>query len=280
MAIDNFIPTIWSESLHHELDKTYVGVANCNREFEGEILEKGNKVRICGVSPVTVGNYTKNSDISEPATLTDFYTDLEIDRAKYFNFQIDDVDRAQTNPKVMEAALKGAADALATEAERYVYSLAADAQHSIVNSKPTSGNILSTLIDARTMLSREGVTDPSDIVMEVSPEIAGLILKAKMETASDNTSALENGYIGCIGGCKIYMSPSISTFEEDGSVYANCLVRSRRAIAFAEQLSEIEAYRPEHRFADAMKGLHLYGAKTVYPNEMVAVSLCVSHLIS
>ena len=50
-----------------------------------------------------------------------------------------------------------------------------------------------------------------------------------------------------------------------------CLVRTKRSIAFAEQLSEIEAYRPELRFADAVKGLHLYGAKVVYPEEMVCL---------
>ena len=50
-------------------------------------------------------------------------------------------------------------------------------------------------------------------------------------------------------------------------------MRTKRAIAFAEQLSEIEAYRPEKRFADAVKGLHLYGVKVVYPEEMVVVEL-------
>ena len=60
MAITNFIPTVWSESLYQELDKKYVGVANCNRDFEGEIHEKGNTVRICGV-----GNVVKNRGIFE-----------------------------------------------------------------------------------------------------------------------------------------------------------------------------------------------------------------------
>ena len=49
MAITNFIPTVWSENLYQELDKKYIGVANCNRDFEGEIREKGNVVRICGI---------------------------------------------------------------------------------------------------------------------------------------------------------------------------------------------------------------------------------------
>ena len=58
----------------------------------------------------------------------------------------------------------------------------------------------------------------------------------------------------------------------DGNAH-KCIARTGRAIAFAEQLSEINAYRPEKRFADAVKGLHLYGAKVVYPNEMVTIAV-------
>jgi hypothetical protein len=35
------------------------------------------------------------------------------------------------------------------------------------------------------------------------------------------------------------------------------------ATTFAEQISKVEAYRPESAFSDAIKGLHLYGAKVV-----------------
>ena len=140
----------------------------------------------------------------------------------------------------------------------------------------TSSNILDILIDARTTLLKQNVTDPSDIVIEVSPDIAGLILKAKMELATDNTSALEQGCIGNIGGCKIYVSSNISSSLESSVRTYECIARTRRAVAYAEQLSEIEAYRPERRFADAVKGLHLYGAKIVYPTEILVMSLGVS----
>ena len=50
-------------------------------------------------------------------------------------------------------------------------------------------------------------------------------------------------------------------------------MRTTRAVAFAEQISEIVAYRPENRFADAIKGLYTYGAKVIYPNEIVNVKI-------
>ena len=114
MAITNFLSTVWSENLLTALDAKYIGVANCNRDYEGEIKEKGSLVKICGVGSITVSDYSKGVDILTQA-LSDTSVDLYINYAKYFNFQVDDIDRAQSSPKLMDAALKVAADALARE---------------------------------------------------------------------------------------------------------------------------------------------------------------------
>ena len=275
MAITNFIPTVWSENLYQELDKKYIGVANCNRDFEGEIREKGNTVRICGVGDVVVSDYTKNSNMDSPVSLSDTARDLKIDQAKYFNFQIDDIDRAQSSPKLMEVAMKNAASALANDADRYVYGLFGQAGSSIKCTDTTVENIIDLIIDARTKLFANNVSDPEDIVIEVTPDIAGLIMKAKVTLSTDNTAVMEAGCIGAIGGCKIFVSNNVKKMEGDNGYEHKCLARTKRAIAFAEQLSEIDAYRPELRFADAVKGLHLYGAKVVYPKEMVLLDLNV-----
>ena len=277
MSVQNFISTVWSENLYQALDKKYIAAANCNRDFEGDIREKGNKVRICGIENVSVSDYTKNSNMSSPETLADNYRDLVIDQAKYFNFQIDDVDRAQSSPKLMGLAMKNAASALANAADKYIYSLYAEAGSTITDTAVTAENIIDHLIDARTKLFSNNVSDASDIVIEVSPAIAGLILKAKVNLSTDNTDSLENGCLGSIGGCKIFVSNNITSLRaEDGMSY-KCIARTKRAIAFAEQLSEIDAYRPELRFADAVKGLHLYGAKVVYPEEMVVLDLTIAN---
>ena len=276
MSIQNFISTVWSENLYQALDKQYVAVSNCNRDYEGEIREKGNVVRICGIENVSGSDYTKNTNMSAPEALTDNYRDLVIDQAKYFNFQIDDVDRAQSTPKLMALAMKNAASALANAADRYVYGLFSEAGSSITDGNVTAETIVGHLIDARTKLFAKNVADASDIVIEVSPEIAGLILKAKVNLATDNQEALENGFLGSIGGCKIFVSNNISKGMTETGTSHKCIARTKRAVAFAEQLSEIDAYRPELRFADAVKGLHLYGAKVVYPEEMVLLNLTVA----
>lgn len=268
MAITNFIPTVWGESLYNKLNSKYVGVANCTREWEGDIKQCGDRVKICGLEPVSIFNYTKNSDLPAPAVLSDNARELVINQAKAFNFQIDDVDAAQSMPNLMDAAIRQAAAALASEADKYVYSVAAaECETAII--KAEDNNIVDGILGAMLTIRNKGVTD--DLILEVSPKVASIIYKEKLNMVSDNSEAFENGYLGAVAGCKIYVSNNIMVENAGPSSAHACIMRTKRALAFAEQLSEIEAYRPELRFADAVKGLHLYGAKVVRHDEILAV---------
>ena len=40
----------------------------------------------------------------------------------------------------------------------------------------------------------------------------------------------------------------------------------------AQQMLVVKAYEPERRFADALKGLHVYGAKVVRPNQLAVLT--------
>ena len=274
MAITNFIPTVWSENLLTALDKKYIGVANCSRDYEGDIKNQGSVVKICGVGEITVSDYTKDTDMSAPQALDDTVTELVIDQAKFFNFQIDDVEKTQCTPKLMEAAMKSAAAAVADQADKYVYSLYGSAASTVYHDDLNDGKLVDSILRARQILYENNVSDSTEVVLEVSPMVASVLLKEKL--ALGNNEVLDNGYLGSIAGCKIFVSNNIvKTTTDMGDIKYKCLMRTTRAIAFAEQISEIEAYRPEKRFADALKGLHLYGAKVVYPKEMVTLDICL-----
>ena len=276
MSVQSFIPTIWSETLQKALNQKYIGVANCSREYEGDIRKKGNRVKILNVGDVNISNYNANSNMSAPQTLDGTSVELTIDRAKYFNFQLDDVDRAQAVPGLMEAAMKNAAAALSKEADQYVYSLENSAGFNLTcNLNDDPANIVGSLLKARTKLFENGVTSADDIVFELSPKVAEYLLKAEINLSSENNELLETGCIGKIAGCKVYVSNNVHVEEGGSNFHHYCYARSRRAIAFAEQLSEIEAYRPELRFADAVKGLHLYGAKAIYPLEFGVIDCLI-----
>ncbi len=276
MAITNFIPTVWSETLYKELDKRYVAVANCNRDFEGDIKDQGSVVKICGVGSIDINTYTKNGVMIQPQSLSDTVCELTIDQAKYFNFQIDDIDRVQCSPKLMDAAMRNAASGLAADADQYVYSLCNDHYKRFRQDYLSFDNIFETIVDARERLYECGVYDDTEVVLEISPAVASILYKAKVKLSTDNSSALETGCIGTIAGCKVFVTHGIRSDPDVSGVNMHlCVMRTKRAITFAEQLSEIVAYRPEQRFADAVKGLHLYGAKIVYPEELLIVEMGV-----
>ena len=274
MAITNFIPTVWSENLYQALDKNYIGVSHCNRDYEGEIKNQGSKVKICGVGSINVSDYTKNTDMSSPQALSDTVRELVIDQAKYFNFQIDDIDKAQSTPKLMDAAMKVAASALANVADRFVYSVCVNsATQTMMEDLSSPEDILDIFIRARELLYTHNVSANENVVLEVPPFIATMLLKEKIERSTDNTAALDNGYLGNIAGCKVFVSQNIPSIGDDSEYKYTCVMRTTRAVSYADQLSEIVAYRPERRFADAVKGLHLYGATLVYPEELVCIEV-------
>ena len=206
MAISNFISTVWSETLYEELDKQYVAVRNCNREFDGDIKGQGDRVKICGVGSIDLFDYIKDKNISYTQTLTNTSVDLVIDRARAFNFQIDDIDRAQSNPKLMKAAMKVAAAALANDADEYIFSLyeKISDENTVKCNGITAENIVDQIIAAREKLFLGNVSNNDEIVIEVSPAVASLILKAKISLSNDvSDTALSSGVLGNIAGCKI-----------------------------------------------------------------------------
>lgn len=277
MALENFIPEIWSARLLVSLKKSLVygqeGVVN--RDYEGEIRQMGDTVRINSIGPVTVGTYTKNTNIGDPETLTDAQTTLTIDQAKYFNFQVDDIDRAQQNPKVMDQAMQEAAYALRDAADQYIAGLytGVAAGNTIGDDTtpvvPTKDTAYELLVDMAVKLTEAKVPQDGRWVV-VPPWFYGLLLKDDRfidASRSGSDAALRNGEVGKAAGFTVLQSHNV---PNTGGAKYKIIAGHPMAISYAEQINKVEAYRPEKRFADAVKGLHLYGAKLVRP-EAIAV---------
>ena len=98
MSVEKFIPQIWSARLLNHLDKRHVYLNLLNRDYEGEIKNFGDTVKVNQIGDITIKDYEKGTDIESPEDVAGEQQELKIDQAKYFNFSIDDVDNAQTNP--------------------------------------------------------------------------------------------------------------------------------------------------------------------------------------
>lgn len=277
MTLSTFIPQIWSARLLENLRKEFVygqpGVIN--RDYEGEIREAGNTVKIHSIGTVTVASYTKNTNMSAPEVLTDAELTLLIDQQKYFNFQIDDIDKAQTKPKVMDAAMREAGVALANVADTYIASLytGISAGNWIGSEEApkadlgTAGVPYNYLIALGVLLDEANIPQQGRFVI-VPPWFHGLLLQDAKFVAGGGTAAestVRNGMIGEAAGFSIIKSNNVP--NTSSSKY-KIIAGHSMAWSFADQISSVEPYRPELRFADAVKGLHVYGAKIVRPTAL------------
>lgn len=282
MAINNFIPTIWSARLLQNLQKTLVyGQAGViNRDYEGTIKAYGDTVKINNIGRISVGDYTKNQDMPSPETLTDETRTLVIDQAKFFNFQVDDVDKIQQNPKLMDEAMREAAYALRNAADQFIASHYVDAYHQIGNDAspvaPTKNDAYEYLVDLSVKLDEADVPEQGRFVI-VPPWYEGLMLKDDRFVKTGSMPAEErlmNGVIGKAAGFIVLKSNNVPKVPAGAGVVENYKIIAGHNIAwsFAEQVNQVEAYRPEKRFADAVKGLHLYGAKVVRSEALAVLS--------
>jgi len=282
MSLDNFIPQIWAARLLTNLQKSLVyGQAGVvNRDYEGEIRGAGDTVNINNIGPVTIGDYTKNTDITAPEDLTDAQTKLLIDQQKYFNFQVDDIDKAQQKPKVMDAAMVEAAYGLRDVADQYIASFytGVAAGNTIGDDTtpvvPTKSDAYEYLVDLAVLLDGSNIPEASRWAV-VPPWFYGLLLKDDRFVKSGTLTGdqvLRNGQVGEAAGFTIFKSNNVP--NTTGTKY-KIIAGHPIAISYAEQIVSLEAYRPEKRFADAVKGLHVYGAKLVRPN---AISVLTANM--
>lgn len=274
MSVDGFIPTIWSARLLGRLAKAHIfgqpGVIN--RDYEGEIRNVGDSVRVGSIGAITIKDYTKNSDIDAPEELTDAQTTLVVDQGKYFNFAVDDVDAAQTRPNLMDGAMGEAAFGLRDVADAHLAGLYTDAATAVGSSGSpktdlgTEGKAYEYLLALGVNLDEQDVPSTGRWVA-VPPWFVSLLLLDKRFTASGSPQAesrIANSIVGQAAGFTVLKSNNISVASTTYRIMAGHPI----AWSFAEQISKTEAFRPERRFADAVKGLHVYGAKVMRPKAL------------
>lgn len=274
-----FIPTVWAARLLTALEKALVyGQTNvCNRDYEGEIRDAGNTVKIASVGDVTVDDYVKDTDIGDPEVLTDSAQTLAIDQQKYFHFFVDSVDRAQQNVNVMEEAMRRSAWGLRDIADAYLASLmdtAVPTGNKIGSITtpivPTKDNAYEYLVDLGVLLDEANV--PLDGRFCIVPAwFHGLLLKDDRFINAGTLRAdraLANGAVGEAAGFSILKSNSVPNTT---ATKYKILAGHSMATSYAEQIVDLQTYKPEKRFGDAVKGLHVYGAKVVRPTALACL---------
>lgn len=276
MSVKNFIPQIWSARLLAHLDKIHVYAGLVNRDYEGEIKQFGDTVKINQIGDITIKKYT-GAAIDAPDDLTGEQDTLTIDQANYFNFAIKDVDNAQTNPKLMNEAMARAAYGLNDTVDSLLAGIMVAGAAGAIGSDespfvPTKDDAYDLLVDLGTELTEKNVPLLGRWVV-VPPFYHGLLQKDSRFVGNGtdvNMAILQGGHIGAAAGFQIYVSNNVP--NTDGAKY-KILAGTNASASFAEQITETEGYRPESNFSDAVKGLHLCGVKVLQKNALATLTV-------
>jgi N4-gp56 family major capsid protein len=290
VAIIRFRPEIWSARLLVALRKAlvYAGPEIVNRDYEGEIREAGDTVRITSISRPTIGTYVPNSTVITPEELTDAQRTLVVDQAKYWAFKVDDVDARQARGNVMTQGMSEAAYGLADVVDQYVASLYTGVQAANVVTSVTIDTTNPTSWDAEAAKAYNDILVPLKVKLDeanvpsmgryvvIPPWLHGVLLRDPRfidASQSADPSALRNGQVGRAAGFAILMSNNVPVPTANNYIVT---AGTNAAISFAEQINKTEAYRPESSFSDAVKGLALYGAKLIRPDSLAYATAVLS----
>ena len=266
-----FIPEIWSKKLNQMLEKNCVMMQCVNKNWEGEISQQGDTVKIITPADVTVSTLT--SDNITYTSLAPKSQDLVIDQKKFFAFKIDDVAKVHSNMDIMEAHLVNAKKASEEVQDSYLLAMHTDVTESNTVGSESSPITLdkSTIYEHFVKLSL--ALKNSDAVhtgvrpwVVINPNIESYLLQSpefiKAYNVADET--LRDGAIGRIAGMDVLVSTNLTDIDNKYYVLAG----TNDAITFASQLAKIESLRDKDSFSDLVRGLYLYGAKAVQPKAL------------
>lgn len=288
MSIANFVPSVMATDILRALDTllVYASPSIINTDYEGDISNVGDSVRINMLGDVTVKDYTKGNAIDAPEDLTDAQLTLYIDQAKYFNFAVNDIDKWQAQPGLREEAARRAAYGLRKALDSFVA-----AQYTDIDTGNFVGSTGSAITgfsgDSKkaykqlTLLKQklDDTDTPEDGRFVVVPTwYEGYLLNddrvisygtaGNVSRMQEGFKAADNGLIGRAAGFDVYRSTQV---PNTSSTEYKVIAGHRSAWSRATQILETEAYRPEAHFSDAVKALHTYGAKVVRPSNLACL---------
>lgn len=277
MAYTNFIPSVWAEAINRELEKALVFAEDCNRQYEGNVSKHGDSVHILGVGKPTIRTLDRENasgNIEEAEEVEDKSVILNINQISYFNYLVGDIDKAQSVGGLMDSLSQESAYGLADAMDQYVARMAIGADVPKLTADATvvtKENVLSILDDAIQILQENNVNIASGVVVTVSPRFYKLFKQAYVDKSTDNTGELKNGKIAMYGNVTVKLSNNVA--KTDDGATDNIMIRTKKAIAFVNPLTHTEPYRPEKKFADAVKGYVLFDGKVVRPKEIVNINV-------
>ncbi len=266
-AVQEFQRTVWSASILRSLN-TITSLRNhCNFQYEKD-AEHAKEVKILSVNRPTIRKYVPGTPL-ERESVGDSSQLMKLDQYFYFNFEVEDIVKAQSVAGLMEALTDEASKGIALEGDKYVAQVIKDAvdEGEVTASEVvtlTTENAMEEVEKGFATLYENNCKVTDTYYLEVAPRVFTTYRQCLTELSTNNPEILKKGAVGKINNAYVCIENCLA--EADGA-YMNIL-RTDKAVAFAEQIDKVEGYRPEDAFTDAVKGLYVFGAKVIRPKEI------------
>jgi hypothetical protein len=282
MSVNQFIPEIWADQINEIFKKNLVYGNLLNTDYTGVITGLGDTVKINEIGDIAIADYNKNST-ADPTiqVLSDAQVTLKIDRARQFNFMLDDVDNAQTNPKLMNSAMSRSAYNMRDDVDTYIAQQLSTTGNFFMGINSTElGSTVTVLSAASTAIFTAlswyaRIMDQNNIPSNgrwivCPPAIIQQMVMARIIAETANTPAIEQG-------AELQKRGRAFNFDiyESNNCYGvpssqwHVIAGHPMAASFAYQITAVESYRSHKGFMDVVRGLYVYGSKVVKPTGII-----------
>lgn len=279
----------WSQRLVVKLDQVNIVLPLINRDWEGD-LRQNKSVQIRTPGNITMASYTRGAVLSyqDLAPVKETFT---VNDGQYFAFEVDDLDKAQSDINAMDVYMKRAVVALNNTVESKLLAglkvgtptanqiTGASSAAITIDSSSTAGiGIYPLFCQARTVLSNNNVpATPGARWAIIDPDTTSLLLQdtehfVRAGELGDKvvqygtiggdevarTAANAPGFVGMIAGFMVYETPHVVSTGTQGSGVRYLQFGDNEGLTYAAQITEIEMLRLQTTFADAVRGLLLH----------------------
>jgi hypothetical protein len=116
-----FIPQLWSNKLNAKFYVSTMMTEIANTDWEGEIKNQGDTIRIRTAPSITIRDYGGAGSSLTSEVPAPIYTDMQINKGKYFSVQVNDVLAHQADMDLMNMFTDDAAKQLKIAIENEVF---------------------------------------------------------------------------------------------------------------------------------------------------------------
>ena len=277
MAVSYAQTTAWSAVVELAAQENSIISMIASGIYQAD-AENAKIIRSVSVGTPTISDYDGAITYED---LTDTNLDITMDQKKKYSFKVEDVDAAQSVPDLENPSLVEAGMALALEADKYAFSLIDGGTTNIIDDGTYGGtagnpyavtatNIDTVVGDAMAILDEKNA-GPSRVLV-VSSKVFRFIVDDARATLTDNGEVFKSGYLKDYYGFEVFKSNSLDGTGNE----RHCVAMSKRALPFASSVAESEMIRLESYFANAHRGLFVFGAGIKFADEIVDLHLTVA----